>query len=59
MDDISPNIIELADHLVDEARTSDYSEVFYEAYVNTKLEMKKHPKAACVAIPTPEATVKR
>ena len=55
VDDISPNIIELADRLVDEARTSDYSEVFYEAYVNTNLEMKKHPKTACVAIPTPEA----
>lgn len=52
---ISPNIIELADRLVDEARTSDYSEVFYEAYVNTNLEMKTHPKTACVAIPTPEA----
>ncbi|WP_351119435.1 hypothetical protein [Psychrobacter sp. SMN/5/1215-MNA-CIBAN-0208] len=55
VDEISPNIIELADRLVDEARTSDYSEVFYEAYVNTNLEMKKHPKTACVAIPTPEA----
>lgn len=55
VDDISPNIIELADRLVDEARTSDYSEVFYEAYVNTNLEMKTHPKTACVAIPTPEA----
>ncbi|MBP3946627.1 hypothetical protein [Psychrobacter sp. K31L] len=55
VDEISPNIIELADRLVDEARTSDYSEVFYEAYVNTNLEMKKHPKSACVAIPTPEA----
>lgn len=55
VDDISPNIVELADRLVDEARTSDYSEVFYEAYVNTNLEMKTHPKTACVAIPTPEA----
>ena len=55
VDDISPNIIELADLLVNEARTSDYSEVFYEAYVNTNLEMKTHPKTACVAIPTPEA----
>ena len=55
VDTISPNIIELADRLVDEARTSDYSEVFYEAYVNTNLEMKTHPKTACVAIPTPEA----
>ncbi len=55
VDTISPNIIELADRLVDEARTSDYSEVFYETYVNTNLEMKTHPKTACVAIPTPEA----
>ena len=55
VDDISPNIIELADLLVNEARTSDYSEVFYEAYVNTNLEMKTHPKTACVAMPTPEA----
>lgn len=55
VNDISPNIVELADRLVEEARTSDYSEVFYEAYVNTNLEMKTHPKTACVAIPTPEA----
>lgn len=55
VDDISPNIIELADRLVAEVLTSDYSDIFIDSYSSADIEVGNHPKTACVAIPTPEA----